>query len=857
MNGSHRSAVALSVAVLLSLASSLRAGGGLLFGDANRGFSGGEVPCVALADIDQDGLVDLLYAIEGPGFSWLQAVQGTGNGAFMEGAGDSFGSAGDTPASLVTADFDGDGRLDAALVDRSPGAGPDLRLWMDDDQQGWPPFRPDVEPQAYDLGSGSPTCVATGDVDGDADVDLVVGVGDSFLVLLNDGTGSFVQLPGGSFNGGEVTSLAIADLDGDGLGDVVATKSNRTRRFLSLGDGSFDPGLIVAQDGSFTDDGLRVADIDLDGRADILLASTLLGTSWLKGDGSGGFAAPVTLSAASASRLLVDDVDADAIPDLAVLEVVGLSGADGLLRTLAGHGDGSFTTLPGIELRTPGDLSCGDVNGDGRRDVVVGVDALHGVAVVENLGTGRWADAVDLPCADAASAQDPTPPALADMDGDGDLDVVVGVFREPRVFSNPGPSGAWPAPLALTKAVPGARLGRMLAADLDGALGPDLVGVSGTTAGVHVWLNTGPSSYAAPVMIPLAGDALDAALSDLDLDGDLDLVVAHVPEVSVLFNDGAGSLGEPIGLPWTADRLAVADFDGDSIPDLAMIEQVPPPAPSILRVVQGQGDGSFVVRFVHPFEFPVVWTSVRAGDQDLDGSLDLLMGGPYAVSQLSNDGDFSFGAPVSWNSSFSNAEPRVAELDGLPGPEIACQWWGVSVLHSSGGAYGDHSMYGARGPLAGFELADMDGDGDLDAVMTVAAGVDSLLTVMPGRTSDPWQGLNGGLAGTHGVPELSGTGMLQLGSPMGLALVRARESAPAALVIGLQAANLPFKGGTMVPSPQLLVSGLLVHADGSLHLGSTWPALPAGLKVVLQFWIVDPEGPVGLAASNALAAVSH
>jgi hypothetical protein len=846
MNGSHRRTVATSAAIVFGLSASLHAGGGLLFGSANCPLNA-DPPNAVLADLDDDGLVDLLYTHHGFTYSYLEAIQGTGDGTFQHAASESFGDAGGTPVSLVTADFDGDGRLDAALADQWFGLAPDVRVWLDDNEDGWPPFRLDAGPQVYDF-SLTPSCLAAGDVDGDADVDLVLGSGEEFYVLLNDGTGSFTKLPGGAFAGGEVTALAVADLDGDGRGDVVAAKSNRIRRFMSLGGGAFDSGVIVAQDGTFTDDGLRIADIDLDGSPDIVLGSYVLGTSWLEGDGAGGFAAPVPIEADSAWRVLVDDVNADAIPDLVVART------DGLVETLAGHGDGTFTPLPGIELPTAADLTAADVNGDGRRDLVVGAGFPVGLAIVENLGTGRWADSIDVPCAGQDSSDEPTAPALADMDGDGDPDVVVGVFREPRVFLNPGPSGDWPQPLLLTKAVPGARLIEVFAADLDGTLGPDIVGVSQTTPGVHVWLAAGPSVYSAPAMIPLAGDAIDAAVADFDVDGRPDLVVAHVPEVSVLMNDGEGNLGAPVGLPWTANRLAVGDFDGDTIPDLAMLESNSPD-PSILRVVQGAGDGSFAVRFLYPFEFPLDWQSLRADDQDGDGLPDLVLGGSFAVSVLHNAGGFRFDAPQTWPSSSGSANPHVAELDGEPGTELVCS--GLAVLHQSGGAYTNHSNYGTGESTNGFELADMDADGDLDVVLSVPDGLDSKLVVLPGRPADPWQGLNGGLPGTDGVPELSGTGTLQANTPMGLALVRARASAPAALVVGLQIANLPFKGGTLVPFPQLLVSGLLVHPDGTLHLNATWPGLPPGLKVVLQFWIVDPAGVVGLSASNALAAVAH
>ena len=67
----------------------------------------------------------------------------------------------------------------------------------------------------------------------------------------------------------------------------------------------------------------------------------------------------------------------------------------------------------------------------------------------------------------------------------------------------------------------------------------------------------------------------------------------------------------------------------------------------------------------------------------------------------------------------------------------------------------------------------------------------------------------------------------------------------------------PFKGGLMMPSPDVVASGFVVQPDGTLQLSTLWPAaVPAGLSIVMQWWIPDPSGPQGFTASNALVAVT-
>jgi hypothetical protein len=116
-----------------------------------------------------------------------------------------------------------------------------------------------------------------------------------------------------------------------------------------------------------------------------------------------------------------------------------------------------------------------------------------------------------------------------------------------------------------------------------------------------------------------------------------------------------------------------------------------------------------------------------------------------------------------------------------------------------------------------------------------------------------WVALGGALAGSAGTPALAGEGILQPGKAFRLELAQAAAAAPVALVVGLSAANLPFKGGVLVPSIDRLISGLVTNGSGQLTLASTWPAgFPVGFEVLVQAWIADAGGPEGFAASNAV-----
>ncbi|MHC5210427.1 MAG: trypsin-like serine peptidase [Planctomycetota bacterium] len=116
-----------------------------------------------------------------------------------------------------------------------------------------------------------------------------------------------------------------------------------------------------------------------------------------------------------------------------------------------------------------------------------------------------------------------------------------------------------------------------------------------------------------------------------------------------------------------------------------------------------------------------------------------------------------------------------------------------------------------------------------------------------------WQDWENGLPGILGVPNLWGDGTLLGGDPVSLQLFGTQPNSLVTLVIGFTFIFAPFKGGTMVPNPDVLILGLQTDANGVLVLSATWPhGLPSDFETWYQAWIVDPTGPQGLIASDAL-----
>lgn len=140
----------------------------------------------------------------------------------------------------------------------------------------------------------------------------------------------------------------------------------------------------------------------------------------------------------------------------------------------------------------------------------------------------------------------------------------------------------------------------------------------------------------------------------------------------------------------------------------------------------------------------------------------------------------------------------------------------------------------------------------------VAAGLNAQRAYIAVRwgaeASTTWTDLGGGLAGTTGTPVLVVDGELLLGQEVGVTVRGATPGAPAWFVLGLAADPQPFKGGTLVPVPQVAVGPLLADAQGTLQAQAAMSTdLPTGTTLVLQAWLADAGGPQGAAASNGVA----
>lgn len=123
-------------------------------------------------------------------------------------------------------------------------------------------------------------------------------------------------------------------------------------------------------------------------------------------------------------------------------------------------------------------------------------------------------------------------------------------------------------------------------------------------------------------------------------------------------------------------------------------------------------------------------------------------------------------------------------------------------------------------------------------------------------SESPWTDLGSGTAGTYGIPLLYGEGSFVGGTTVTLSVEKALENVVSAIVVGGFPVNSQVYGGFLVPSPDLIVYGV-TPSIGPMVASAVWPAgFPSGVNFYFQSWFVDPTGPQGFVASNALRATT-
>lgn len=338
--------------------------------------------------------------------------------------------------------------------------------------------------------------------------------------------------------GGGNFGTAIADLDRDGINDLVTTIiESSTENVLVLrgmGGGSFAPPVVY--DGGGKPHSVRVVDFNEDGKLDLVIGNASgASISWMPGRGDGSFgehvSVPVMVDTSWADAV---DLDGDGHFDLVASEGRGID-----LLILRGHGDGRVDAPVRIPSgQQPAYFAPLDCNGDGLLDLAVPNYGDNTFVVLENLGAMRfstsWMGKVGWWSMAAAAA---------DFDGDGRVDLAVTSDQEQAVhiFLGKGDCTFRQGSSSIT----GVHEPFVIAADLDGDARPELIvpvqpdldfrGAQRAPGGLEIYRNErcgpGDPQFTRAVNFPFTDTPGTVAAGDLDGD--------RLPDIALSIHLGA------------------------------------------------------------------------------------------------------------------------------------------------------------------------------------------------------------------------------------------------------------------------------------------------------------------------------
>ncbi len=348
-------------------------------------------------------------------------------------------------------------------------------------------------------------------------------------------------------------SVISEDIDNDGDLDVVYGTYTGKDLFWNenIGSGAFAPEQIIGTDvGSIQY--VRMADLDGDGLKDLIYTcwSGGAGVQWMKHLGGGSFGTAQAIDAQMAAEK-IDTADLDGDGDIDIAIAIGrFESEGGAFKWYENNGSGGFTIHILAQSAYPKGAHCADMNGDGNIDILVAGWTRNDISWFENMGSGSF---VKHTISTPYEAYD----VLAiDADGDGDADIVYsnnGNGSSGSVYSveNLGNGSFGPETLISSRPTGAARL-ETADVDLDGDL--DLFWVAGNVDEVTWHENVGS-------MIFGPGENIDSQLggggglcaADIDGDGDKDLLLAVY---------GSGS-----NISWYENRGVPSDSDNDGLLD--------------------------------------------------------------------------------------------------------------------------------------------------------------------------------------------------------------------------------------------------------------------------------------------------
>lgn len=650
------------------------------------------------ADIDNDGFEDLLIAGYGD-VAWARSIDGAGN---FENA-RSFVTEFIEANNIEAADFDGDNDLDVVIYARGDNSSYEVLYAENTDGIGTfaAPITLASTASIFDLN------FQVLDIDNDGDIDIAYSSGQNISWLENtDGQATFTNhyLLGGN------EGFYTIDLDGDGISDFISDDDYDLRAYKLNADGTLSfietmntfslnndhkAGDIDGDDdndvvtffengstrqihwyentdglGTFANrqvlfdlpsissfsnsdqKGLEIVDIDNDNMLDIVtFESKRNGMSWYKNLGGGVFAAEQIISddILTITSITISDLDNDGAADILFTDYI--NNEYSWFRNQDGLGDfGDLLRISSYALFV-NHVDYADIDGDGDLDLVSSSHADNKVAWYENTnGQGDFSNRQQVISGTTNSARDVF---ALDMDGDTDMDLLFFTYVDAAVdeyqiiwFENDG-TGNFPTEHVVETTTES--ILRINYADVDNDGDMDII--SGQDDSVlALYKNNGDGTFVAPVIFSEPGFSYLLSLEVADIDGDNDIdVLASYNGNEIIWheNDGLGDLSTKhvvIDQMHYPNSVFAADVDGDGDKDLMFANKFYDEVGYFLNT---DGQGTFGAPVITS-EIPQDPCRIYSLDMDNDGDMDMITNSSQGQRFIwfPNDGAANFGEPI-------------------------------------------------------------------------------------------------------------------------------------------------------------------------------------------------------------------
>ena len=630
--------------------------------------------------------------------------------------------------AVYAADVDRDGDVDVI----SASSGDDTIAWYENtagDGSGWTKI-------VVSTLADSAKSVFAGDIDKDGDIDIVsASANDNKIAWYENtaGDGSVWTEHVVSTTANDANSVIAADMDGDGDLDLASSLYGGNRVLWhenTAGDGSSWSEHTVAT-GVYSRS-VYAGDIDDDGDFDLIcpLSNKI---AWYQNTNGDGTAWTETTIDSPGQLTSIYPVDVDGDGDLDVMAALNQNSDIAWYENTDGKGQNWVKQTVPSTVISPVVAFAQDIDGDGDADLmsssIVSSDEIFWYENPDDTGAA-WREHVIKTTSGRISSI-----YAADMDSDGDLDLVYASSEDDKVSWQKNESihrsTVFPGVSVISNSIDFPNL--IYTADLDGDGDQDLLSSSNSDDQInwHENYDGDGSTWFTHLIFGFADGARAVYSADIDRDGDLDVISTSLSDSMIRWYENGQS-----GTNWAehtvgeyhdgADFLLVDDIDGDGDFDIGSPSRNPDGS-TIVWYENTQGDGSTWSKHEFQTGTEAYIYSFYAEDIDGDGDLDLMCGFSDArviwYQNVNGDGSLWSEKVISSTAQgvigiFAADIDNDGDIDVLAAPQYPDRVAWYENMLGDGTNWTEHAISSSVVGITSLFAADMDKDGDVDVAST-------------------------------------------------------------------------------------------------------------------------------------------